>query len=226
METIQIELLGITYPLAVDDTVRKETWLVHQCIGLHATDDNDVIPNGQPYGLLPRGGVALKVSEEAKISSKSTYKRREEPKGKAFCFLPLPVNTGLPVHINGHFYLDSARRDLWRDENNDGFGSKWNEFIMTKVVAQAYVSILLEARHFVPYLEKVNVPCFTKEYFLHIGMQWYHHLFPRKSRVKSNWMSLATALFQRICYKDEKLLPLTKKSDSAMSTSPQASQGV
>jgi len=35
------------------------------------------------------------------------------PTGRAFCFLPLPVKTGLPVHVNGFFELSSNRRDVW-----------------------------------------------------------------------------------------------------------------
>jgi sacsin len=30
--------------------------------------------------------------------------------GRAFCFLPLPATTGLPVHVNGFFELSSNRR--------------------------------------------------------------------------------------------------------------------
>ncbi len=33
--------------------------------------------------------------------------------GRAFCFLPLPIRTGLPVHVNGYFELSSNRRDIW-----------------------------------------------------------------------------------------------------------------
>ena len=35
--------------------------------------------------------------------------------GRAFCFLPLPIYTGMPprVHINGYFELSSNRRDIW-----------------------------------------------------------------------------------------------------------------
>jgi len=33
--------------------------------------------------------------------------------GRAFCFLPLPVLTGLPVHVNAYFELSSNRRDIW-----------------------------------------------------------------------------------------------------------------
>ena len=37
------------------------------------------------------------------------------PSGRAFCFLPLPIYTGMPtrVHINGYFELSSNRRDIW-----------------------------------------------------------------------------------------------------------------
>ncbi len=33
--------------------------------------------------------------------------------GKAYCFLPLPLATPLPININGYFELSSNRRDLW-----------------------------------------------------------------------------------------------------------------
>ena len=32
---------------------------------------------------------------------------------KGLLLLPLPVHTGLPVHINGYFELSSNRRDIW-----------------------------------------------------------------------------------------------------------------
>ena len=39
----------------------------------------------------------------------------QEASGRAFCFLPLPIATGLPrrVHINAYFELSSNRRDIW-----------------------------------------------------------------------------------------------------------------
>lgn len=36
--------------------------------------------------------------------------------GRAFCFLPLPTATGLPVHINGFFEMASDRRALWQNQ--------------------------------------------------------------------------------------------------------------
>ncbi|GFR39744.1 hypothetical protein Agub_g226, partial [Astrephomene gubernaculifera] len=49
--------------------------------------------------------------------------------GRAFCFLPLPARTGLPVHVNGYFELSSNRRDIWHGEDMAGSGARraqWN----------------------------------------------------------------------------------------------------
>ena len=49
--------------------------------------------------------------------------------GQAFCFLPLPVQTGLPVHVNGTFELSSNRRDIWHGSSMSGDGAAratWN----------------------------------------------------------------------------------------------------
>ena len=224
LKTNEIEWLGITYPLLVEDTVREEKWLIHQSVGLQASERNEEIPDGRNYGLLPRGGIAAKVSEKSKLQSFYS-KPKNEPKHKAFCFLPLPLNTGLPFHVNGHFYLDSARRNLWRDENEEGFGSKWNRFIMTTVLTQAYVSLMLVARGHLPGLQNAEVACFSKEFSLHEGMRWYHNLFPRFDSVHSQWTVLAKAVFQMICNRDEKLLPLTKKTlNEKMETSEVANK--
>jgi hypothetical protein len=52
--------------------------------------------------------------------------------GQAFCFLPLPLETGLPVHVNGHFSLDhEARRNLWTDDK-EGYRSAWNKDSIVK----------------------------------------------------------------------------------------------
>ena len=42
--------------------------------------------------------------------------------GKAYCSLPLPVETGFPVHLNGFFDLDSSRHALTTDS-----GQTWRQ---------------------------------------------------------------------------------------------------
>ena len=211
LQTNHIEWLGITYPLLIQEHgLRQEKWLIHQCIGLQ-TSTSEEVPNGACFGLLPRGGIAAKVSEKSE-KSKFHFDAKSEPSHKAFCFLPLPVNTGLPVHVNGHFYLDSARRNLWRDEKEEGFGSQWNHFIKTKLLSQAYISLMLVARGHLPGSKEDDVACFLREQNLHEGMRWYHNLFPNFKSVESQWKVLAKAVFKMICTEDANLLPLTKKT--------------
>ena len=208
LETNEIQWFGITYPLRIQDTFRKEKWLVHQSIGLKPCDATDEVPNGQPFGLLPRVGIAAKVWER----ESSHTEVRASAQYKAFCFLPLPLKTGLPVHVNGHFYLDSARRNLWYDEKDKGFGSQWNNFMKKKVLPEAYVSLLLEARLFVPRSTNVEEAHVFKTYEIHDGLRWYQGLFPHFSSVDSQWTMLVSSLFSRIYHHDKRLLPLLKRA--------------
>ncbi|RZB94315.1 sacsin-like [Glycine soja] len=65
--------------------------------------------------------------------------------GRAFCFLPLPISTGLPAHINAYFELSSNRRDIWFGSDMAGGGRKrsdWNIYLLETVVAPAYGHLL------------------------------------------------------------------------------------
>lgn len=66
-------------------------------------------------------------------------------KGRAFCFLPLPIFTGLPAHVNAYFELSSNRRDIWFGNDMTGGGkqrSDWNLFVLENVAAAAYGHLL------------------------------------------------------------------------------------
>ena len=208
LKTNEIQRFGITYALLIQDTFREEKWLVHQGVGLTPCDVTGEVPNGQPFGLLPRVGIAAKMW--GRTSSHTEV--RATPQYKAFCFLPLPLKTGLPVHVNGHFYLDSARRNLWYDEKDKGFGSQWNNFMKKEILPEAYVALLLEARRFVPGSEIVEEARFFKTYQIHEGLRWYQGLFPHFSSVDSQWTILVSSLFGKICHHDTQLLPLVKKA--------------
>lgn len=65
--------------------------------------------------------------------------------GLAFCFLPLPVKTNLPVHMNGYFELSSNRRDIWRGDDTTGESkvrSEWNIRLIQDVLAPLYAFLL------------------------------------------------------------------------------------
>jgi sacsin len=117
-----------------------ERWLVCSAIGggrARAMAVDDV--SGR--GLVPWAGVA------ARLPSKDDS-TEDALRGRAFCFLPLPVHTGLPVHVNAYFELSSNRRDLWSGEDMVGGGKKrseWNTALLEDVVAPVYARLLAEA---------------------------------------------------------------------------------
>ena len=118
----------------------RRTFLVSQALGSPALDA--LVRTGrEKFGmkLVPWASVAAEIggSEESGSSG-----------GRAFCFLPLPARTGLPVHVNAYFELSSNRRDIWFGGDMAGGGaarSEWNQSLLERVVAPAYARLLERA---------------------------------------------------------------------------------
>ena len=125
-------------------------------------------------GMLPRGGVAC-------LLERQRFDSRVEEKKKAYCFLPLPFETGLPVHINGHFALDhETRRYLWRDEVS-GYRSHWNNALLRDVISSCYLTLLDNVRVFhqlpVPQHSASSGPAYNRSTIL-TRVSSYEKLFP------------------------------------------------
>ena len=122
----------VTENLSSLKTLSSEEWLIHQQHGFKKC--NEIPPKVQrayekgDLKVLPVGGVAVCTSRRGTAS-------------KAYCFLPLPITTGLPVHVNGYFELDhELRRNLW-DERDDARG-QWNQVVLKQIIAPSYVAAL------------------------------------------------------------------------------------
>jgi sacsin len=64
------------------------------------------------FGFLPRGGTAMQVPTIT--NSNEIEDKERQIDGNAFCFLPLPISTGLPCHINGHLnFLNDPLSSLY-----------------------------------------------------------------------------------------------------------------
>ena len=214
LETAEIPWHGVTYPMTIRDSVMEEDWLVHQSLGLKVLPADKEVPNGKARGLLPRAGVAAKISTLPKACPSGLRPRDERRRFRAFCFLPLPVTTGLPVHVNGHFCLDSGRRNLWRDDSDQGFGTRWNTFMKSHVLAQAYTSLILEARSFIPgvtFAQGEKAGFSKKKFLMYQGMSWYHELFPQSYDTGTDWEPLARAVYLQLATDDEEVLPFVRK---------------
>eukprot|EP01084_Bolivina_argentea_P290736 499493_1 len=90
----------------------------------------------QDLKLLPFGSIALHIASSDGLQFDAL-------RGRAFTFLPLPIYTGLPIHINAYFELSANRRDLWLDMHGVGAERhQWNESILQDVLAPSYAYLI------------------------------------------------------------------------------------
>jgi len=91
--------------------------------------------------VLPWAGAA------ARINAVSTEENPQPAGGKVYCFLPLPLESGLPVHINGFFNLNSSRDNLSSDSGQTGKDRPraiWNQLLAQHVLSHAYANLIVD----------------------------------------------------------------------------------
>ena len=85
-------------------------------------------------------GNIQKAQMPAEIWSDDDFKNTD---GRAFCFLPLPEKTVMPVHIHGYFAIDDNRRSIkWPTDDAKGKKAEWNNKLLLKVAAPSYALLL------------------------------------------------------------------------------------
>ncbi|KAL5020416.1 hypothetical protein ScPMuIL_003308 [Solemya velum] len=101
--------------------------------------------------------------------------------GHVFCFLPLPIKTSLPVHINGCFALSSDRRQLslQTEDDKECVRYKWNQALLGDAVPKAYL-------HLIETLRDIGMP---EEYT-------YHKVWP--THCDKNFISIPEHFFTTI----------------------------
>ncbi|KAM3607605.1 uncharacterized protein V6R79_010533 [Siganus canaliculatus] len=117
---------------------RKSTWIIAEQFGSDTSSSEE-------EAALPQAAVAARLSIKPPLSLHSPPSSFVQFKGGAFCSLPLPGETGLPVHINGNFEVDSARRGLWKQDGQSQ-KSNWNTFLKQNVIAPLYADLLYYIR--------------------------------------------------------------------------------
>ena len=126
----------VTIILSSDGKKSMDQYLVCVALGGRRCKEFACSEKHRHMKFLPWAGVAAHVKSKIR--------------GNAFCFLPLPVETGMPVHVNGYFELSANRRDIWIGSDMTGEGrirSEWNEILLEDVVAPLYASMLSCARN-------------------------------------------------------------------------------
>ena len=63
--------------------------------------------------------------------------------GRAFCFLPLPSKTYLPVNIHGYFAISDNRRSIeWPSSDNKSEKAVWNKMLLSRHIAPLYSMVI------------------------------------------------------------------------------------
>ena len=151
-----------------------ERWAISSSIGGGRARDMAVHPSISHMRLVPWVGLAVLLTREGAPTTLQN--------GRSFCFLPLPSETGLPVHVNGYFELSSNRRDIWRGDDMAGEGkirAEWNRALLEDVVAPTYARMILR-------LAKSQ---------LGTNHEWYYHQWPSVESLAEPWASLARRFY-------------------------------
>ena len=195
----------VSYVLKITDNCGKEEkWLIAQQVGFQGDVKSTIVDafKKQKLGMLPRGGVACLLEKEY---LEFPVQRRN----KAFCFLPLPLETNLPVHINGHFALDhESRRNLWRDEaGHVGYRSDWNNALLEDVVSSCYIDMLVEVQKLLGFGPKRS----TENKVLG-KIRILESLFPKEPTTDHYWETLVDSVYQEMDNRKLNLLPVVRHS--------------
>ena len=187
-----------TYPLKIVESQGKrgkditEEWLIQQGVG---DIENNVKEWRYVEHVKPKHGIAAPLRRD----------RVPGFKGQVFCFLPLPEYTGLPVHINGHFILNSTRRNLWvstdqeREEDNRSY---WNKNLL-QAISSSYAHFLERITEYFPELEK----CSIRESF-EVGVNDYYACFPKLDgeKISPDWLQLVNEVFEIMSKRNSSVL--------------------
>ena len=112
----------------------QERWLISKI--------SDQLPTSYNKDNDGVASVSVKLENVADSSKKFHVAKI---RGECFCFLPLNIETGLPVHVSSNFAVTNNRRGIWKSDNNITATdeSKWNRALMESVVVQAYIKLIL-----------------------------------------------------------------------------------
>uniref|UniRef100_A0A1X7T561 Sacsin/Nov domain-containing protein n=1 Tax=Amphimedon queenslandica TaxID=400682 RepID=A0A1X7T561_AMPQE len=177
----------VTYPIQLtivkphNEEVTKR-WLIQNGVGNLSKSPTEQLSLNR---VQPKYGIAAPLDGDTHIH------------GHVFCFLPLPVFTNLPVHVNGQFALNNNRRSLWNGDKEDN-KIKWNRFIL-QAIAYCYALLLDKARpYFISESESYSLRDFSSI------INSYYDLFPLlkkggdSERLEGDWHTLALNVVQHL----------------------------
>ncbi|XP_074662511.1 sacsin-like [Tubulanus polymorphus] len=117
--------------LKTKEKCSKEKWLITS----YNSNKRTTLTIAKELKTLPLGAVAIQLGD---------YFSPAPVEGRVFCHLPLPIESGLPFHINGCFAVASNRRFLEIRTQDDVANKRadWNNELCSDSVLQAFLYAL------------------------------------------------------------------------------------
>ena len=160
----------------------EEKWLVAS-----NSQQLQIDPHKQKVGLAS-------ISVKLKNDKQSDRFNVDYVTGECFCFLPLHIETGLPVHVSSNFEVMTNRRGIWKADSisNASMESKWNKMLMESVIFQAYINLLMN-------LKKMQQEEMLDDYI-------FYSLWPLKVKEDNPWELLIMQFYNSILSSQHSLL--------------------
>ncbi len=143
-------LASVSYRHEIQKTLNSQetTTTIWRVVSIIGSDSKGEVAEAiaqmqaQKEKSVPWAGAAARISI-------STNDGNLKPiTGKAYCFLPTPIETGLPIHINGFFALDDERKNLISQSNEDTSTAKvkprWNQVLVRHVLSVACANLIAD----------------------------------------------------------------------------------
>ncbi|XP_067684345.1 sacsin-like [Haliotis asinina] len=194
--------------LSVEDSEgRHQDWVVFHHSGFSKEKPipepvNEAWENGN-ICLLPQGGVAVQIAAGGKSV--------QPIMGKAFCTLPLPITTGLPVHVNGRFALDhEARRNLWHGDKD--YRSIWNRHVVDAIIIPAYIMAVQSLKKRTGIFEGKSLRC------QYDSLNHYYSFFPEwSSETTGVWNDVVTSFYEDVFLNKRTIFGIVKPENGMFS---------
>ena len=128
-----INLMTCTVSTTQSGECEEEKWLI--------ATNSQLIKVGHREQKDGTASISIKL----KIDEQSNNFCIDSIEGECFCYLPLNIKTGLPVHVSSNFAVMSNHRGIWKADNPSTATneSNWNKMLMKSVVFQAYITLLV-----------------------------------------------------------------------------------
>ncbi|KAI4899615.1 hypothetical protein NFI96_003403, partial [Prochilodus magdalenae] len=178
------------YNMQISSGKKHSQWIIAERFGSHMPGDKKEDGNTNP-----------KVPHVALAACVATKLAEIEFTGRAFCSLPLPGTTGLPVHVNGNFEVDYSRRDLWK-EDAESLRTRWNQSLKMNTIAPLYADLL----NHLCMLSRKDKP--KRLVLLKPHLNFYFKYFPHVSRdVDQGWHEMVREVYRSINQKHLPVIP-------------------